>query len=295
MTPPDPLNIDPFADPDPHKRIDHLFHLRRATHRCIIRYGEALWASEHALAGRLNAPPAIAALPADRQPRALAADEAARFAKANVYGLDEAVTTAAVTLGSQMVSYTSRNAAKDTYRGLTPIAEPPTQAGLLRWANGIGYDGLGVPLIACHWGSIPDGIWMAWWADNRVAVGDDILQRRRPRYQALNVLREFGPLAPTRFATTITPRLPTDPSGEEPADDLPLSQNVPPLLALTATVLASWALLTTRGATGLIKHPPTLRQASLDRRAGLPPTSATLATEPVDEQVIERLVGKGRP
>ncbi|MGI5204715.1 hypothetical protein ACQEU6_24430 [Spirillospora sp. CA-108201] len=51
--------------------------------------------------------------------------------------------------------------------------------------------------------------------------------RRRPRYQALNVLREFGPLAPTRFATTVTPSLSTDPSGEEPADDLPLSQDVP--------------------------------------------------------------------
>ncbi|WP_207939491.1 hypothetical protein, partial [Actinomadura darangshiensis] len=242
-----------------------------------------------------------ATLPARQQPRALAADEAARFKAAHVYGLDEAATTAAVTLGADMVDYTSHGAAPGVHRVWTPIAVPPAQAGLLRWAGGIGYNGVGVPLIACHWGPLPQGTWLAWWPDHRITARNDITSRGVTRHQAQLVLQEFGPLGYPEFATTITPRPDVlapdvlapdaDPDTDAPAD----LHGGEHLLALVSTVLASWALLTTPGAAHLITRQPTTAQAARDRHAGLKPRPATLATGPVDTTIIERISSEGPP
>ncbi|MEU8309799.1 hypothetical protein AB0C84_40135 [Actinomadura sp. NPDC048955] len=297
MSSPDFLAADPFAVPDPAKRVRALFGLRHATHRCLVKYGEALFAGEQNLCGSLNAPPCILRLPADCQPRALAVDEAARFAAATLYGFDEEVTAAAVTLGSRMVDHTPANTTPDAYRALTPRAEPPAEVGVLRWADGVGYNPAGVPLIACHWGRIPEGIWLAWWADNRVAVRNDVVLDGWERHQARTALQEFGPLASTRIATTLRLGTPADASTEQrvvPPDEPPLPHDIAQLFGLTATVLASWALLTS-GATRLIEGQPTQLEAALDINAGLPRTSASLAIGPVDQQILERLARRERP
>lgn len=291
------LDIDPFASSSTATRIDHLFQLRRATHGFLVRHAATLWTQEQRLSGRCTmAPPHTAALPAQQQPHALAADEAARLKRAHLYGLDEAATTAAVALGADMVDYTTTETDPDGHRAWTPVAAPPTELGLLRWASGIGYNSLGVPLIACHWGPLPQGTWLAWWPDNRFAVANDIALLGVTRHQAQLVLREFGPLACPDLATILTPRPDAQPDtapdktpGSAPATGLPDElQADRHLLALISTVLASWALLATPGAAHLITRHPTAVQAANDRRAGLKPRAATLATGPIDTTITER-------
>lgn len=300
MTPIDPLEVDPFACPDPAARIAHLFHLRRATHRFLVRHAATLWTRVQQSGGQLTiAPPSISALPTRRQPKALAADEAARIQSAHLFGLDEAATAAAVTLGASMVNYTTTGVDPAVHRAWTPVATPPSRTGLLRWADGIGYNSLGVPLIACHWGPSPHGIWLAWWADHRIAARNDISQLGVTRQKAQLVLQEFGPLGYPEIATTITPRPNADPyhAPDKPLDSGALAdhQDNAHLLALASTVLASWALLTTPGAANLIERHPTAAQAARDRRAGLDPGPAILATEPIDTAIIERLGNREGP
>ncbi|MFI0411832.1 hypothetical protein [Actinomadura sp. 3N508] len=297
MTSADPLEVDPFAADDPSARIDHLHRTRRATHRSMKLHGEALWAEEQRFSGRFNAPANIDALPANRRPAAMAATQATHLADAHLYGLDEAATTTAVALGARMVEFTSSDAGPDVQRAWSPVAAPPATSGLLRWASGIGYDTLGVPLIAAHWGPTPEGTWLAFWADNRVAVRNDMTQDGRTRSQAQLVLQEFGPLATTGIATALIPRPDARPPTQPPA--VPRAEPSPapidPLLALTATVVASWALLTTPGAARLITRGPGGAGAARDRRAGLTPRPAILAIEPIDTQTIQRLGRKEPP
>ncbi|MGP4029696.1 hypothetical protein [Actinomadura sp. 3N407] len=59
----DSLDADPFASPGTSKRIDCLFHVRRATHRFLVRHAATLWAQEQQHRGRLMAPPPLAAPP----------------------------------------------------------------------------------------------------------------------------------------------------------------------------------------------------------------------------------------
>lgn len=300
MTPMDPLDVDPFAFPSRTARIEYLFHLRRATHRFLVRHATTLWTRVQQSGGQLDVvPPTVAALPARQQPKALAADEAARFTHAHLYGLDEAATTAAVTLGAAMVDYTPNGVAPGTHRAWTPVATPPARTGLLRWASGIGYDSVGIPLIACHWGPIPQGTWLAWWPDHRLTVCNDITQFGITRQKAKLLLQEFGPLGYPEVATTITLQPDANPDtapNAHPDTNTPAElQEDAYLLALTSTVLASWALLTTPGAAHLIKRHPTAAQAARDRRAGLQPRPATLATRPIDTGIIERLGNEGQP
>ncbi|MFI0409058.1 hypothetical protein [Actinomadura sp. 3N508] len=288
-----PLDVDPFASTDPTARIRHLYRLRRATHHFIVRYGEAHWAGEQEFSGWLTAPPTITALPASRRPKALATDEAARISDAHLYGLDEAATTTAVTLGARMVEFTSSGAGSDVHRAWSPVAAPPATSGLLRWASGIGYDNLGVPLIAAHWGPTLEGTWLTFWADNCVVARNEMTQQGWTRSEARLVLQEFGPLATTGMATVLIPCPDAEPPTQPPA--VPCAESPPalidPLLALTATVVASWALLTTPGVARLITRDPK-DEAIRDRRAGLTPRPATLATEPIDPQISQQ-PGKG--
>ncbi|MFI0412387.1 hypothetical protein [Actinomadura sp. 3N508] len=288
MTSTDPLEVDPFAADDPNARIGHLYRLRRAAHRFIVRYAEALWAVEQEFSGRFTAPPTVTALPARQRPKALVADEAARVCDAHLYGLDEAATATAVALGARMVEFNSSDAGPDVQRAWSPVAAPPAASGLLRWASGIGYDSLGVPLIAVLWGPLSDGTWLAFWADNRVAVRNDMAQDGRTRSQARLVLQEFGPLATTGIATTHIPRPDAEPPTRPPA--VPCAESPPapidPLLALTSTVVSSWALLTTPGAARLATRAPK-DDAARDRRAGLTPRPATLATRPIDTHIAQ--------
>ncbi|WP_207939561.1 hypothetical protein, partial [Actinomadura darangshiensis] len=60
MTSMDALDVDPFAAPSTSTRFDYLFHLRRATHRFLIRHAATLWTTEQRHSGRIStAPPHI--------------------------------------------------------------------------------------------------------------------------------------------------------------------------------------------------------------------------------------------
>ncbi|TDD31210.1 hypothetical protein E1287_27215 [Actinomadura sp. KC06] len=292
----DPLDVDPFASADPAARIDHLYRLRRVTHRCIVRHGESLWSHEQRYCGRLTAPASIENLPVSRQPAAMAEDEAARLTDAHLYGLDEAATAAAVTCGASMVDYAA-DLAPGVRRGWTYVEGPPAEAGLLRWADGVGYDSVGVPLTACHWGPAPEGIWLYWWADHRTVARHNMAQAGWTRRQAQQALLDMGPLTFGGIGTTLAPCPDADPAthpaadefADPPAHDAPSSQDLAELFALTATVMASWALLTTPGAAHLITHEPDPGEAVRDHRAGLTPRPATLATAPINTRPLQHL------
>ncbi|WUI01443.1 hypothetical protein OHR68_06370 [Spirillospora sp. NBC_00431] len=263
---------------DPATRIDHLYRTRRVTYRSVRLHGEELWAD---------------ALPAGGRPAAMAAAQAAYLDDAHLYGLDKAATFAALTLSAGMVAYTTAADGPGVHRVWSPVASPPTTSGLLRWASGVGYDSTGIPVIVVHWGPIPEGTWLMFWADNREAVRDDITHGQ-PRHQARLVLHEYGPLGATTIATALAPRPdaqpPADPPPTEPPHAKEPTPRIDPLLALIATVLASWTLLTP-GAARLIEHnQPGRKPPAIAAPASRP---AALASGPTDTHVIQQL-GKDR-
>ncbi|MFC4054087.1 hypothetical protein ACFOY4_30715 [Actinomadura syzygii] len=279
--------------------------MRDAAHHYVQFWGDMLYAQEQGHTGRLTAPPHITALPADQQTQALVVDEAARLADAHLYALDEAATTAALTLGTDMLTHAHAHAAADTSTAPTDraapssrawawAAKPPVQAGLLRWASEVGYDRKGVPLIACHWGPAPDGTWLYWWCDQRIAIPSTSASSAR-HHEGL--LRRLGPLGFSKIATILAPHPDAVPPvalpDVAPADDLD-----PELLALTATVLASWALLTAPGAAHLFTREPDESETGCGPDQSktvrtplnkLKPRPATLATGPIDTHLIQHL------
>ncbi|TYB47813.1 hypothetical protein [Actinomadura chibensis] len=288
--------FDPFAVTDPAAQIERLHRMRDATHYLVAFWGETLYAQEREHTGRLTAPPSITALPPGQQIWALTDAEAARIADAHLYALDEAATTAAVTLGTDMLAHAHAAATADTStapagaaapssRAWAWAVEPPVEAGLLRWAGEVGHDRKGVPLIACHWGPAPEGTWLYWWGDQRIAIPSTSAYSAR-HYEGL--LERLGPLGFSRIATILVPHPDAVPPAAlpdvPPADDLD-----PDLLALTATVLASWALLTTPGAAHLHTHEPDQSDTARNLPNRLQPRPATLATGPIDEQAIQHL------
>ncbi|WP_395108106.1 hypothetical protein [Actinomadura sp. SCN-SB] len=267
-----------FASGNTDLQVEALYHQRRSVHRAIAGLGERYWSNCQRLYGRLSTPPAIAALPASRQPTALAADEAARVAGAHLYGLDEAATTAAVTLSDDIARHGPPLAEAGTSRvDQLVMVTPPTPSGFLRFASGVGYTSLGIPVIAFHWGPLPEGTWLAWWADNRIATQIDVRDHGRTQEEAEAFLREMGPLTFGESATTLY----TDPEVELPEAELPCPQAIAQGRALHYIAVAAWVLLTDPGAARLITRKPTPAQAAQDRRAGLQPRPATLATKPI--------------
>ncbi|WP_395111344.1 hypothetical protein [Actinomadura sp. SCN-SB] len=267
-----------FACGNADLQVEALYRERRSVYRAIAGFGEGYWSDCQRLYGRLSTPPAIAALPASRRPAALAADEAARVAGAHLYGLDEAATRAAVTLSDDIARHGPPLAEAGTSR-LAPLVmvTPPTLSGFLRFASGVGYTSFGVPLMAFHWGPLPEGTWLAWWADNRVAAQIDARNQGRTQEEVEAFLRVMGPLTFGESATTLY----TGPEVELPEADLPSPQAIARGRALYYIAVAAWVLLTDPGAARLITRQPTPAQAAQDRRAGLKPRPATLATKPI--------------
>lgn len=291
----EPHDLDPFSSGNIDLQIEGLYRLRRSTHRAIILLGEGVWAETQRLTGRLYTPPAISRLPAPQQPKALAADEATRIARANLYGLDEAATTAAVTLSAQLSDHAPSEPEPGISRLLPAVAvKPPAESGLLRWTSGVGYTSDGIPLIACHWGPLPEGTWLSWWADNRIATQTDVTRHGRTQQEADHFLREVGPLTFGDCAMTLY----AGPWPDLPTSDPPPPQVLAEARALATIVLASWALLTAPGAACLVKRRPTATQAAQDRRAGLKPRPVTLATKPVNadiDSILQALDGDTPP
>lgn len=286
--PRDRFDLDLFRTGNADLQIEGLYRIRRSAHEAITVFGKAVYGANLEATGGLTAPPAIHELPAAQQPEALAEDEAARVADAHLYALDEEATAAAVQLGAELPGFEpgpfERLASR---RFLAEAFDPPAPSGLLRWASGVGYTCVGTPVIACHWGPSPGGTWVAWWADNRAATRADVHSGVINEHQAKEHLRMVGPLMFTELGVLL--QFAAVPLSEPPAGPLPSQVEIAQHIALTATLAASWALLRVPEAARVITRAPTANQAAQDRRRGLTPCPATLASAPIDLGPVRRL------
>jgi hypothetical protein len=284
----EPFDTDLFRSNKPDLRIEGLYRMRRSASNIVTSIGESVWTANQRATGAVNAPPHISSLPAEQQPKALVADEAARLAGAPLYGLDEAAATAAVTFGAQIPALAPGQAEQPPPgRIYAEVVDPPTSSGLLRWSSSVGYCSDGTPVIACHWGATAEGRWLSWWADARATVDAEERRGRFDGDQAQMYLRTIGPLAFTTLSLFLhvgpDAALPDQPSGPASCPTEPAH-----IVALLATVVASWALLTAPDAAHLITRGPTTAQAEKDREWGLEPRPATLVTEPINSLVLHR-------
>jgi hypothetical protein len=146
--------------------------LRRGAHRFLRRLAAHAWEHENE-SGRweITLPPDVAALPEHQRFRVHARQEARRLARAQLYDLDGEISRQAVCLGAAIREGQHDEAAAPAGHPLVAVTlgiEPPAPAGFVRWRDAIGCNGLGAPVVACHWGPAPGGgRWLAWWADSR--------------------------------------------------------------------------------------------------------------------------------
>jgi hypothetical protein len=250
--------------------------LRRGAHRFLRGLAAHAWEHENEF-GRweITLPPDVAALPEHRRFKVHARQEARRVARAQLYDLDAELTRRAVHLGAAIRQ--GRHEEAVALAGHPRVAatigiEPPAPSGFVRWRDGIGYNGLGAPVIACHWGpGLGGGRWLAWWADSHAMAAASAA----PHIDAGFVTRLFGPLwydhqelLHPRTAATRVGRVPQP----EPAADAspPGAEAGTPGLTLLYTTLATWWLLTCPGdAVRLSQQPVPAAEQAADRAAGL--------------------------
>jgi hypothetical protein len=265
--------------------------LRRGAHEFLRRLAAHAWEHQNEF-GRweITLPPDIAVLPEHRRFRVHAGQEARRLARAQLYDLDAEITGRAVHLGAAIRGGRHEEAvalAGHPRVAVTLGIEPPAPSGFVRWRDGIGYNGLGAPVVACHWGpALGGGRWLAWWADSHAMAAGWAAEAAKAsqHIDAGFVTRLFGPLwydhqellRPRRAGT----RDDSVPEPEAAAADASASgvQAGTPGLALLYTTLATWRLLTCPGdAVHLSQQPsPTAEQAA-DRAAGLHTGPVTIA------------------
>lgn len=268
---------------------DDLPRLRRGAHEFLRRHAARAW--EHQYYGdrwEITLPPDVAALPGHQRFRVHARQEARRLAGAQLYDLDPEISGRAVCLGAAICQGRHEEAvAVAGHRGVAATLgiQPPAASGFVRWRDGIGYNGLGAPVVACHWGPASGGgRWLAWWADSHAMTSGYAAQAKAAgQYLSPGSLTAiFGPLwydhqellYPGSGGTR------RDDSIPEPAADVGLSsaEAGTPGLALLYTTLATWWLLTCPDGVRLSQQPvPTAEQAA-DRAAGLQPGPVTVVT-----------------
>jgi hypothetical protein len=251
-----------------------LYRLRRCVHGFVSRYARFLWAAD---ADGLHVPPALARLPAHERPAALARDEARRLAQARLYALDTEATDLAVRLGAAIRTgghpAAVRAAGHPNVVASMGIA-PPAPCGFVRWAPGVGDapDG-GAPIIACHWGPVPEGTWLAWWADNHIAAQTYPPPLRQP------YLTFAGPLC---YEQTMLLGPAHDPGAPPPGAAGPRAAGPPAGtgddIARMYTLLGSWVLLAVPGLATLTRREPSSADITADRRAGIAPSPVTCCT-----------------
>jgi hypothetical protein len=114
----------------------------------------------------ITLPPDVAALPGHQRFRVHARQEARRLAGAQLCDLDPEITGRAACLGAAIGQ--GRHEEAVVLAGHPGVAatlgiQPPAASGFVRWRDGIGYNALGAPVVACHWGPAPGGgRWLAW-------------------------------------------------------------------------------------------------------------------------------------
>lgn len=272
---------------------DDLPRLRRGAYEFLRRHAALAW--EHQYHGdrwEITLPPDVAALPGHQRFRVQARQEASRLAGAQLYDLDPEISGRAVCLGAAIRRGRHEEAvAVAGHRGVAATLgiQPPAASGFVRWRDGIGYNGLGAPVVACHWGPATGGRWLAWWADSHaMAAGYAAQAKAAGQYLSPGSLTAiFGPLwydhqellCPGSGGTR------RDGSIPEPAADAGLSsaEAGTPGLALLYTTLATWWLLTCPDGVHLSQQPVPAAEQAADRAAGLqlgPVTVATAARNP---------------
>lgn len=271
-----------------------LSRLRRGAHEFLRRHAARAWEHQHDGAGwDITVPPDVAGLPGHERFRAHARQEARRLAVARLYDLDAGITAQAVGHGAAIRQGWHEEAvalAGHPRVAATLGIDPPAASGFLRWRDrgGIGYNPLGAPVLACHWGPAPGGgTWLVWWADGQVKAAGYAAQARAARLylSAGSVTRIFGPLwydhqellrpgpASTRHDASIPEPGPAA-SGASPAG----AEAGTPGLVLLYTTLATWQLLTCPAAVNLSQQPVPAAEQAADRAAGLRTGPVTIAT-----------------
>jgi hypothetical protein len=262
-----------------------LSRLRRGAHAFLRRHAAHAWAHEDGgQRWELILPPDVAALPQRQRLRTHARQEARRLATAHLYDLDPGVTERAVLLGAAIRKSGDANAvALAGHASVTTSIQPPAATGFLRWQDGIGYNGLGATVIACHWGPwgppARPGWWLAWWADGH-AMASGYAAQARAAGQCLSpdlMTLIFGPLW-YDHQTLLIPDPESQPAaastGPAPTD----AGAGTPGMVLLHTTLATWSLLTHPAAVQLTQEPVPAGEQAADRAAGLTPSPVTIAT-----------------
>jgi hypothetical protein len=253
------------------------------------------WAHENEF-GRwdITLPPDVAVLPGHKRYREHARQEARRLAMAQLYDLDAEITERAVHLGAAI--YHGRHEEAAALAGSPRVAatlgiRPPAASGFLRWRDGIGYNGLGAPVVACHWGPALGGRWhwLAWWADSDAMAAAYAAEARAAGQHieaGFGFVRQiFGPLwyDHQELLCTRANGIRNDagiPEPGPPAADAGLSgtEAGTPGLVLLYTTLATWCLLTSPDAVHLSQQPVPAAEQAADRAAGLQVRPVTVAT-----------------
>jgi hypothetical protein len=270
--------------------------LRRGAHEFLRRHAARAWEHQHdGIRWDITLPPDLAALPERERFRAHARQEARRLAVARLYDLDAQITARAGGLGAAIRQ--GRHAESVAQAGHPRVAatmgiDPPAASGFVRWRDpgGIGYNPLGAPVLACHWGPAHGGgTWLTWWADGQaVAAGYAAQAQAAGLYiSAGSVTRIFGPLwydhqellHPGAGSTRHGSGIP-QPGPAVPDTGPPGGEGGTPGLVLLYTTLATWQLLACPAAVGLSPQPVPAAELAADRAAGLRTGPVTVATAP---------------
>ncbi|HTT50490.1 MAG TPA: hypothetical protein VMH35_03700 [Streptosporangiaceae bacterium] len=266
--------------------------LRRGGHEFLRRHAARAWEHQHdGVRWDITLPPDVAALPEHQRFRAHARQEARRLAVAQLYDLDAGITARAADHGAAIRQ--GRHAEAVALAGHPRVAatmgiDPPAASGFLRWRDpgGIGYNPLGAPVLACHWGPAPGGTWLAWWADGQAMAAGYAAQAQAAglSLSADSVTRIFGPLwydhqellRPGAASTRPGSSIPQP--GPAVADAGPSSAEAgTPGLVLLYTTLATWQLLACPAAVSLSPQPVPAAELAADRAAGLRTGPVTIA------------------
>jgi hypothetical protein len=265
--------------------------LRRGAYQFLRRYAALAWQFQHdGNRWEITLPPEVAALPGQKRYTAHARQEARRLARAQLYDLDSGTTRLAAGLGAALWQGRPEEAvalAGHPGDAATLEIQPPAASGFVRWRNGIGSNGLGAPVVACHWGPASGGgLWLAWWADSH-AMAAGYAAEIRAAGQPISagaVTRIFGPLwyeyqellRPRRGSARHGSSIPQPATAEAGPSSAEAGTPGPTLLHIT---LATWWLLTCPdAAVQLTRQPAPDAEQSADRAAGLCPRPVTVAT-----------------
>lgn len=261
--------------------------LRRGAHTFLCRNATRAWShEENGDQWHIMLPPDIAALPEHKRYRTHARQEIRRLATAQLYDVEPVIAAHAANLGALIREGCHDQAV--ALAGHPAVAagfgiQPPAKNGFVRWQGGIGHNGMGAAVVACHWGpwGLPanPGWWLAWWSDGfAMATGYAAQAREAGQILSPGMMAEvFGPLWYDTQTLLCATRPADQLAAADPAPDE--AEAVVLGLDLLYTTLVTWWLLTHPGAVQLTCQPLPEAEQAADRAAGLRPGPGTSAAE----------------